>query len=83
MNNSLAEEGCFAVTYERKYYRRDNVFIKRSLRATEFRVGYRGLYVPRLAKERLRNEAESLRFIRRVTNIPVPNVLCEQIRLRI
>lgn len=78
MDNSFTkEDGCFAVTYERKYYRRGNVFIKRSLRATEFRVGYRGLYIPRLAKERLINEAESLRFIRRVTNIPVPSVLCD------
>jgi aminoglycoside phosphotransferase len=77
MDNSFTkEEGCFAVTYERKYYCRDNVF-KRSLRAAEFRVGYCGLYIPRLPKERLINEAESLQFIRRVTNIPVPSVLCD------
>jgi serine/threonine protein kinase len=78
MVNSLTkEEGCFAVTHERKYYRRGNIFIKRSLRTAEFRMGYRGIYIPRLAKERLKNEAESLRFIRRVTNIPVPTVLCD------
>lgn len=78
MDKSLTrDEGCFAVTFERKYYRRGNVFIKRSLRTAEFRIGYRGLYVPRLAKERLQNEAESLKFIRRVTDIPVPNVLCD------
>ena len=78
MDSSLTkEEGCFAVTYERKYYRRGDVFIKRSLRTSEFRTGYRGVHIPRLAKERLRNEAESLRLIRRATNIPVPSVLCD------
>lgn len=70
------EEGCFAITHERKYYHRGNVFIKRSLRAAEFRMGIRGVYIPWLAKEKPKNEAESLRFIRRVTDIPVPSVLC-------
>jgi tRNA A-37 threonylcarbamoyl transferase component Bud32 len=32
---------------------------------------------PRLAKERPENEAELLKFIRRVTSIPVPNVLSD------
>lgn len=73
----VKEEGCFAFTFERKYYRRGNVFIKRSLRPAEFRTGYRGLHILRLGKERLQNEAESLRFIRRVTNIPVPTILCD------
>lgn len=78
MDKPLAEEeGCFATTFERKYYHRGNTFIKRNLRPAEYRTGYRGLYVPRLAKERLKNEAESLRFIRNATDIPVPNVLCD------
>jgi hypothetical protein len=78
MDNPLTkDEGCFAVTYERKYYRRGNAFIKRSLRTAGFCIGYRGLYILKLAKERLKNEAESLKFIRRVTSIPVPNVLCD------
>jgi tRNA A-37 threonylcarbamoyl transferase component Bud32 len=78
MDNPLTKnEGCFAVTYERKYYRRGNAFIKRSLRMAEFRIGYRGIYIPRLAKERPENEAELLKFIRRVTSIPVPNVLSD------
>jgi serine/threonine protein kinase len=71
------DPGCFATTFERKYYRRGDVFIKRTLRPKEFRVGFRGLHVPRLNKERLMNEAESLRFIRSKTNIPVPKVFCD------
>ncbi|KAH9216211.1 kinase-like domain-containing protein [Leptodontidium sp. 2 PMI_412] len=71
------EEGCFAVTFERKYYHRGDVFIKRSLRPREFRTGYRGLHVPRVGKERLLNEAASLRYIHEMTNIPVPTVYCD------
>ncbi|KAF4462084.1 kinase-like domain [Fusarium albosuccineum] len=40
----IKEEGCIATTFERKYYHRDSVFIKRSLRPNEFRTGYRGLH---------------------------------------
>ncbi|KAL2173710.1 kinase-like domain-containing protein [Thermothelomyces heterothallicus CBS 202.75] len=71
------EDGCFAVTFERKYYRRGGVFIKRNLRPKEYRIGYRGLHVPRLGKERLMNEAEALRYIRQNTDIPVPGVYCD------
>ncbi|KAG9254526.1 kinase-like domain-containing protein [Emericellopsis atlantica] len=70
------EEGWIATTFERKYYHREQVFIKRSLRPNEYRTGFRGLHVPRLGKERLINEATSLRFIRQHTNIPVPTVYC-------
>lgn len=73
----VQEEGCFATTFERKYYHRGNVLIKRSLRPSEFRTGYRGLHVPRLGKERIKNEAESLRFVRQHTDIPVPTVYCD------
>ncbi|KAK5987160.1 hypothetical protein PT974_11278 [Cladobotryum mycophilum] len=69
-------QGWFATTFERKYYSRDNTFIKRSLRPSEYRTGYRGLHVPRLGKERLMNEAESLQYIRKHTDIPVPTVFC-------
>ncbi|KJZ70108.1 hypothetical protein HIM_10511 [Hirsutella minnesotensis 3608] len=55
---------------------RGRVFIKRSLRPNEFRTGYRGLHIPRLGKERLKNEAESLQFIQQHTDIPVPTVIC-------
>lgn len=72
----VEEEGCIATTFERKYYHRGKFFIKRSLRPTEFRTGYRGLHVPRLGKERLMNEAESLQFIRQHTDIPVPTLCC-------
>jgi hypothetical protein len=72
----IQEEGCIATTFERKYYHLGSVFIKRSLRPSEFRTGYRGLHVPRLGKERLMNEAESLQFIQQHTDIPVPTVYC-------
>ncbi|ROT37666.1 kinase-like protein [Sodiomyces alkalinus F11] len=71
------EEGCFSLTMERKFYCRGNAFVKRSLRPREYRTGHRGIHVPRLAKESLKNEAESLRYIRRHTNIPVPTVYCD------
>ncbi|RCI07919.1 hypothetical protein L249_5880 [Ophiocordyceps polyrhachis-furcata BCC 54312] len=47
-----------------------------SLRPNEFRTGYRGLYVPRLGKERLKNEAETLQFIQKHSDILVPIVYC-------
>lgn len=77
LNKDNQDPGCFATTFERKYYRRGNAFIKRTLRPREFRTGFRGLHVPRLNKERLMNEAASLRFIRSKTNIPVPKVHCD------
>lgn len=70
------EEGCFGATFERKYYRRGNVFIKRSLRPLEYRTGHRGFHVPRLGTDRLKNEAECLQYIRQHTDIPVPTIYC-------
>lgn len=64
-----------AQTAERGYYRRDGCFIKRSLRPSEYMTTQRGtIHTPPMGKERLQNEAVSLRFIRRVSNIPVPTV---------
>lgn len=71
------EDGCFATTFERKYYHRGGAFIKRTLRPKEFRTGFRGLHIPRLRKETLRNEAECLRYIREHTDVPVPTVYCD------
>ena len=71
------EEGCLAVTAERKYYRRGSVFIKRSLRPSEFMTGHRGLHVPRANNERLRNEAHSMRFVAENTQVPVPRLICD------
>jgi aminoglycoside phosphotransferase (APT) family kinase protein len=62
-------------TAEREYYHRGGFFIKRSLRPSEYMTTLKGTtYVPRLGKERLQNEAASLQFIRRVSNIPVPTL---------
>ncbi|KAE8154084.1 kinase-like domain-containing protein [Aspergillus avenaceus] len=74
-NRSPSPDGSIALTFERRYYHCDSLFIKRNLRPSEYRMTQRGtLHVPRLGKERLQNEAECLRFIRRTTDIPVPTV---------
>lgn len=73
----VKEPGCFGITFERKYYHRGGAFVKRSLRPREYRTGFRGLHIPRLNKERLMNEAASLRYIRSNTDMPVPEVYCE------
>lgn len=39
-------------------------------------TNYRGLIVPRRGKERLMNEEATMRYIREMTNIPVPTVRC-------
>ncbi|KAL2200803.1 kinase-like domain-containing protein [Corynascus similis CBS 632.67] len=70
--NLTSEEGCLATSTDRKYYRRGNAFIKRCLRTHEFLPGPQGFHVPRLRMESLKNEADTLRFLRRRTNIPVP-----------
>ena len=70
----MSEEGCFASTFERKYYKKVDIFVKRSLRDSEYQTGYRGLHIPILGKERLRNEAASLQFIQKFTNVPVPQL---------
>ncbi|KAL4951153.1 hypothetical protein BDW69DRAFT_186682 [Aspergillus filifer] len=67
-------EGCIATTFERAYYHVDKLFIKRSLRPSEYRTSQRGLHVPRLGKERLQNEAECLRFVAENTDVPVPAI---------
>jgi serine/threonine protein kinase len=74
----VLEAGCFAQTWERKYYRLGNVFVKRSLRPREFQTNIHGrLFVPRVGNERLANEAATLKFIREKTNIPVPSLICD------
>lgn len=72
----FTEEGHHA-NPDRRYYRSGDAFVKRCLRPREFLTGPHGLHVPRLRKESLRNEAESLRFVRRFTDIPVPAVICD------
>lgn len=76
-SETVPDKGCFATTFERKYYAMGDVFIKRSLRPREFKTGYRGVHVPRLGQERLANEAAALRHIKENTSIPVPKVYCD------
>lgn len=78
MINARKEENCVAVTPERKYYKDGQTWIKRSLRPDEWQVNpYNGqLLVPRMGRERILNEAASIRFITEKTNIPVPKLYC-------
>ena len=63
-------------TAERQYLKSETFFCKRSLRPSEYIHGFRGLHVPPLGKERLKNEAACLKYVREHTNIPVPTVKC-------
>ena len=74
---SVLEAGCFAQTWERKYYRLGEVFVKRSLRPREFQIGVDGPHVPRVGNARLINEAATLKYIRENTDIPVPSLICD------
>lgn len=76
--NERREENCFAITLERKYYKVDQTFVKRSLRPSEWQINPIAgtLMVPRFGKERIRNEAASMKFIRDNTDIPVPKLHC-------
>ena len=76
--NKRREEGCFAYTAERKYYHIHDVFIKRSLRPSEWQVSpFEGtIHVPRQGGERLRNEAAALQYVNQHTSIPAPKFIC-------
>ncbi|PGH16260.1 hypothetical protein AJ80_05283 [Polytolypa hystricis UAMH7299] len=78
MLNARREENCVGVTPERKYYKVGQTFIKRSLRPSEWQTNhYTGsLFVPRFGKERIQNEAASIKFIAKNTNILVPELYC-------
>ncbi|KAF4448115.1 protein kinase-like protein [Fusarium austroafricanum] len=75
--SSVHEDSYLYMTAERKYYQREQSFIKRSLREKEYHQGPYGPCIPHLSKERLQNEAECLRFIHSNTNIPVPAVYAD------
>ncbi|KAI0056417.1 phosphotransferase family protein [Artomyces pyxidatus] len=73
------EEGCIAITHEKKYYEIDGaggtVFVKRSLSRDEWLVNMKGeTVVPRITMERLRNKVAAIAFVRRNTQVPVPTV---------
>lgn len=78
MLNQHKEQNCIAVTVERKYYKVDQTWVKRSLRPREWQYGPLGgvLFIPRFGKERALNEAASLKFIAEHTEIPVPKLYC-------
>ena len=62
--------------HEREFRSYPDRFYKRSLRPKEYVLNVRGEpVVPPMGYERLQNEAACLTFIRKTTNIPVPDVL--------
>lgn len=76
MLNARREKDCVGITLDRKYFRLENSFIKRSLRPSEWQHNpFSGtLCIPRFGNERIWNEAAALRFIARETDIPVPKL---------
>jgi len=76
--NDQREANCLAVSVDRKYYRDGHAFIKRSLRPKEWQISpmHGHIHVPRQGRERLLNEAATLRYIANETNIPVPKLHC-------
>jgi hypothetical protein len=70
------KDGCLAVTPERKYYGRHGVFIKWTSDPKNISPATEASTFP-LAKERLMNAAETLRYIRENSGIPcVHSRLC-------
>lgn len=74
MSTPASPAVAWTATAERKYCEHGQYIIKRSLRPFEYLTGYKGVHVPPLGTERLKNEAASLQFIRENTDIPVPAV---------
>lgn len=62
--------------HEREFRVYSDKFYKRSLRPDEYQLDIRKRpYVPPMGYERMRNETACLHFIRRNTDIPVPDVV--------
>ncbi|KAF8968947.1 kinase-like domain-containing protein [Flammula alnicola] len=80
-NPRIIEEGCFAITEQKKYYEFEKaegaVFIKRNLTPSEYIVNLAGdLVLPYMCTERMKNEVAAIRYIQSNTNIPTPNIRC-------
>ncbi|KLO13806.1 kinase-like protein [Schizopora paradoxa] len=70
------DEGCIAVTPERKYYEFNDVFIRRSLEPHEWVYNVLNeVAVPHIIEERMMNDVLCSIFVRQNTSIPVPKVL--------
>lgn len=68
------EEHCFAVTAEKKYFHVGNIFIKRSLRPSEW-VKFQGyMHVPLFCPERVLNEGACIQYLAEKTKVPLPKV---------
>ncbi|KAI6350864.1 hypothetical protein MCOR25_010327 [Pyricularia grisea] len=68
------EKDCIAITHERKYYRCDNTWVKRSLRESEWQTHNGHTHVPRFNKERVLNEGACLKYLSEKTDIPLPKL---------
>lgn len=76
MLNTRRKESCTGLTTERKYFRVNSSFIKRSLRPSKWQYNpFAGtLCIPRFGNKRILNKAAVLRFITNKTDIPVPKL---------
>ncbi|KAK4070005.1 hypothetical protein Purlil1_13597 [Purpureocillium lilacinum] len=76
MLNAKREANCVGLTTERKYFKVDHTWIKRSLRPAEWQINpFTGtVVVPRFGTERILNEAAAIQFIAEKTSIPVPKL---------
>ena len=79
----IKEEGCIAITDEKKYYEYPDVpggsvFIKRNLTPSEYLVNRATghLRMPDMIMKRMKNEAATIRYIQAHTTIPTWNVRC-------
>ncbi|KAI6265413.1 hypothetical protein MCOR26_010749, partial [Pyricularia oryzae] len=75
--NKRREKDCVSIITERKYFRVGNIWIKRNLRPAEWQIHpvNGNIIVPLFGKERLQNEAATLQYIAKNTNIPIPKLI--------
>lgn len=76
--NERKEENCLGITAERKYYKTEKTLIKRSLRPREWQTMMvtGKIHIPRQGRERVLNEAASMKFVKENSAIPVPTLHC-------
>lgn len=76
--NDRREPGCDVVLADKKYFHVGQWFMKRTLRRHEWQSVPDGTLVipPTTYPQRWTNDAANLRFLRKVTNIPLPPAEC-------
>jgi hypothetical protein len=73
--NEKREKHCITVGVERKYFKVDNTWIKRSLKPSEWQKQNDYMHIPSFSTERILNEGECLKFLAKNTDIPLPRLI--------